>query len=266
MRAGFLSGGEQQMLTICRTLIGNPELRQRAPLLEHCRKQALYRRPGGPATGACIWARSTTASMGLGRGSWRPSTRRANGPRQLALFPAERRVPDHAAGFGVQVRLNAMELHRPRQWGACWLACHLYEQLELDRFWSRGCPTCAREPAMVNHRDSIQFTRILRRAFSEHKSRGGAYGVSPRENYTLVRASNFDSCPPDVIPRPTSFAHLPFAHLTSPGFGYATLLVEPPPLRPAFEERSDFAVRNPKNRWPFQFVPVIALAICERLP
>src|SRR5271166_432409 len=57
-------------------------------------------------------------------------------PRQLALFPAERRVPDHAAGFGVQVRLNAMELHRPRQWGACWLACHLYEQLELDRFWT----------------------------------------------------------------------------------------------------------------------------------
>src|SRR5271166_670945 len=38
------------------------------------------------------------------------------------------------------------------------------------------------------------------------------------------------------------------------------------PLRPAFAERSDFAVRNPKNRWPFQFVPVIALAICERLP
>ena len=29
-----------------------------------------------------------------------------------------------------------MELHRPRQWGACWLACHLYEKLELDRFWS----------------------------------------------------------------------------------------------------------------------------------
>jgi len=26
MRAGFLSGGEQQMLTICRSLIGNPEL------------------------------------------------------------------------------------------------------------------------------------------------------------------------------------------------------------------------------------------------
>jgi hypothetical protein len=40
----------------------------------------------------------------------------------------------------VQVRLDAMELHRPRQWGACWLACHLYEQLELDRFWAGRLP------------------------------------------------------------------------------------------------------------------------------
>ncbi len=54
----------------------------------------------------------------------------------LALFPADREVPQHAAGFGVQVRLDAMELRRPRQWGACWLACQLYEQLGMDRFWS----------------------------------------------------------------------------------------------------------------------------------
>jgi glycine/D-amino acid oxidase-like deaminating enzyme len=83
-------------------------------------------------------------------------------------------------------------------------------------------------PSMVNHRDPVQFTRILRGAHQEHKRRGAAYGVSPRENYTLVHASNFESCPTDVIPRPASFAHLPFAHLTLPGFGYATLLVEPP--------------------------------------
>jgi hypothetical protein len=56
--------------------------------------------------------------------------------RQLALFPADREVPACADGHGVQVRLDAMELHRPRQWGACWLACQLYEQLELDRFWT----------------------------------------------------------------------------------------------------------------------------------
>ena len=59
---------------------------------------------------------------------------------QLALFPADRAVPTHAHGLGVQVRLDAMELRRPRQWGACWLACQLYEQLELDRFWARRLP------------------------------------------------------------------------------------------------------------------------------
>jgi len=59
---------------------------------------------------------------------------------QLALFPAERAVPEHARDFGVQVRLDAMELHRPRQWGACWLASTLYEQLGLDRFWESRLP------------------------------------------------------------------------------------------------------------------------------
>jgi hypothetical protein len=59
---------------------------------------------------------------------------------QLALFPADRTIPERAQAHGVQVRLDAMELHRPRQWGACWLACQLYEQLELDRFWVRRLP------------------------------------------------------------------------------------------------------------------------------
>jgi len=59
---------------------------------------------------------------------------------QLALFPADRAVPTHAHGLGVQVRLDATELRQPRQWGACWLACQLYEQLELDRFWARRLP------------------------------------------------------------------------------------------------------------------------------
>jgi len=55
----------------------------------------------------------------------------------LALFPADRPMPEHATGFGVQVHLDRMELHRPRQWGACWLACELYEQLGLDHFWAQ---------------------------------------------------------------------------------------------------------------------------------
>jgi len=36
-----------------------------------------------------------------------------------------RSIDDHV----VKIRLKDVELRRPRQWGACWLACKLYEQL-----------------------------------------------------------------------------------------------------------------------------------------
>jgi len=55
-------------------------------------------------------------------------------PRTMALFPEDRavEVSDEAV---VRIRLKDLELRRPRQWGACWLACYLYEQLGLDTFW-----------------------------------------------------------------------------------------------------------------------------------
>ncbi len=36
----------------------------------------------------------------------------------------------------VRVKLSELSLRRPRQWGACWLAGHLYQELGLDQFWS----------------------------------------------------------------------------------------------------------------------------------
>jgi hypothetical protein len=60
--------------------------------------------------------------------------------RRLALFPADREIPAHASGIGVQVRLSEFRLHRPRQWGACWAFCRLWEQLELDAFWGQRLP------------------------------------------------------------------------------------------------------------------------------
>src|SRR5271165_2218684 len=65
----------------------------------------------------------------------------------LALFPADRQLPNFAAGFGVQVRLKEMQLHRPRQRRACWLACHLYEQLAWMNFGPSVWSTVEREPA-----------------------------------------------------------------------------------------------------------------------
>lgn len=55
--------------------------------------------------------------------------------QELALFPADRELPEYAKDNGIGLRLDRMELCRPRQYGACWLACHLYEQLGLDQFW-----------------------------------------------------------------------------------------------------------------------------------
>jgi hypothetical protein len=59
---------------------------------------------------------------------------------RLALFPADRAIPAHAAELGVQVRLSEFRLARPRQWGACWLACQLWAELQLDAFWAERLP------------------------------------------------------------------------------------------------------------------------------
>ena len=59
---------------------------------------------------------------------------------RLALFPADRAIPAHAADIGVQVRLSAFRLERPRQWGACWVVCQLWAALQLDQFWRDRLP------------------------------------------------------------------------------------------------------------------------------
>src|SRR5271165_725037 len=60
-------------------------------------------------------------------------------PRTVALFP-EDRIGAVADADIVRIRLRQLSLHRPRQWGACWLADHLWEQLGLDQFWAQHLP------------------------------------------------------------------------------------------------------------------------------
>ena len=58
----------------------------------------------------------------------------ASTPQQVAIFPEDRQAPELDCDI-VQVRLSGLRLQRPRQWGACWLACTLWNQLLLDPFW-----------------------------------------------------------------------------------------------------------------------------------
>ena len=60
--------------------------------------------------------------------------------RTLALFPAGRDEAVAGDAMVVQVRLSELQLHRPRQWGACWLAGQLWRDLALDRFWAERLP------------------------------------------------------------------------------------------------------------------------------
>jgi transposase len=57
----------------------------------------------------------------------------------MALFPEDRLVPAQVAP-SLQVCLKDFTVERPRQWGACWLALWLWEQLKLDEFWHQRLP------------------------------------------------------------------------------------------------------------------------------
>ena len=79
---------------------------------------------------------------------------------QLALFPDDRAAPvlDCEA---VQARLDALELRKPRQWGACWLACHLWGQLRLDDFWADKLPPSRQGTRWLNVFKTLVCYRLI---------------------------------------------------------------------------------------------------------
>ena len=132
---------------------------------------------------------------------------------QLALFPAKKELPEYAEGYGVKLRLEGMELHRPRQWGACWLACQLYEELELDQFWQARLAdsregTCWRHilQTLVCYRliDPGSEWRLHRLWFNR-----SAMGDLLGEDYSLVEKNALYRCLDKVLEHKTAlFSHL----------------------------------------------------------
>ena len=95
---------------------------------------------------------------GIQEASWRKTVAvfgpEEDGPQQVALFPEEHAPAEmEAEEFPVvRLRLAEMALRRPRQWGACWLGCQLWEQLGLDVFWREKLPP---------NREGTPWARIL---------------------------------------------------------------------------------------------------------
>ena len=69
----------------------------------------------------------------------------------LSLFPDDREIV--ADVDTVQVRLGEMQLERPRAFGACWLSCELWRQLQLDDFWRAQLP---------EGREGVPWEKVLR--------------------------------------------------------------------------------------------------------
>jgi Transposase DDE domain len=65
----------------------------------------------------------------------------AHSVRSLSLFPDDHCTELVAEDSIVRLRLSQLQLYRPRQWGACWLALTLWEELQLDTFWTQRLPS-----------------------------------------------------------------------------------------------------------------------------
>jgi transposase len=172
---------------------------------------------------------------------------------QLALFPAEKQLPKYAEGYGVQVRLEAMELCRPRQFGACWLACHLYEQLALDQFWKDRLAdsregTCWRHvlQTLVCYRliDPGSEWRLHRLWFDT-----SAMGDLLGEDYALVEKNALYRCLDKVLEhKPALFSHLTERWQGLFGAKFDVLLYD---LTSTYFESSKPADENDKRRYGY---------------
>ena len=133
--------------------------------------------------------------------------------RPLALYPAERAVPEHASEYGVQVRLGEFVLRRPRQWGACWVGCQLWEQLQLEEFWRERLPD-SREGTCWRH--GLQTLTVYRlidpgSEWRLHRQwfQNSAMADLLNEDFGLVEKDNLYRCLDKLLPHRTAlFQHL----------------------------------------------------------
>jgi hypothetical protein len=120
-----------------------------------------------------------------------------DGARQMAIFPDDRRAPELDCEV-VQIRLGELSLHRPRQWGACWLALELWEQLDLDGFWSPRLPPSRQGTRWLHLLKTLVTYRLvepgsewrLHRHFYHHSALGELLG----EDEGIAQDDTLDRC------------------------------------------------------------------------
>lgn len=80
--------------------------------------------------------------------------------QQMSLFPEDRTPPPEVFN-PVQIRLSQMTLRHPRQWGGCWLAMELWNQMGLDAFWTSRLPVSRKGTEWLNVLKTLVSYRLL---------------------------------------------------------------------------------------------------------
>jgi hypothetical protein len=126
--------------------------------------------------------------------------------RQLAIFPEDRQAPTLACEV-VQIRLSDLQLHRPRQWGACWLACQLWEQLALDEYWANKLRPSRQGTRWLNVFKTLVCYQLidpgsewrLHRHWYDHSAMADLLG----EDFALAQSDTLYRCLDKLLPYKT---------------------------------------------------------------
>jgi hypothetical protein len=118
-------------------------------------------------------------------------------PQAVAIFPEDRIAPALGCEI-VSIKLSELQLHRPRHWGACWLAYQLWDQLRLDEFWSDKLPTSRQGTRWLNVFKTLVCYRLidpgsewrLHRHWYERSAMGDLLG----EDFGLVQIDKLYRC------------------------------------------------------------------------
>src|SRR5882757_5210437 len=168
----------------------------------------------------------------------------AGQPKQIALFPEDRVAPALDCDV-VSIRLSEMRLRRPRQWGACWMATLLWDQLRLDEFWFAALPPSREGTNWLNILKTLVGYQLispgsewrLHRHWFEHSAMGDLLG----EDLALVQPNNLYRC----LDKLTAHKQAMFTFLKSDDPGYLwRLYLQLVEVEQAFKElKNDLSIR-----------------------
>ncbi len=120
-------------------------------------------------------------------------------PKQMLLYPEDTPTPSHnETQNAIHVKLNELQIKNPRQWGACWLFCELWDLLELDRFWADKLLPGRKGTRWLNVFKTLTAYRLidpgsewrLHRLWYEQSTMGDLLG----EDYGLVQKDKLYRC------------------------------------------------------------------------